>query len=42
MLGEFIHWPDVEEDLSVEGLIAGRKSQEGSRSLARWLEARKK
>ncbi len=40
--GSGIHWPDIEEDVSVEGLIAGRKSQESSRSLTRWLEARKK
>lgn len=40
--GSGIHWPDLEEDVSIEGLIAGRKSQESGRSLARWLEARKK
>ena len=31
----------MDEDLSVEGLLAGRKSGEGRRSLERWLEARK-
>lgn len=36
-----IQWPDIEEDLSVEGLIAGRPSQESSRSLERWLKQRK-
>lgn len=39
--GEGVHWPDIEEDLSVEGLIAGRPSQEAQSSLARWLDARK-
>ena len=24
--GQYIHWPDLDEDLTVEGLIAGRKS----------------
>jgi hypothetical protein len=25
--GQGIHWPDVDEDLSVEGLLAGRRSK---------------
>ena len=28
-----IHWPDLDEDLSVEGLIAGRAARESQRSL---------
>ena len=39
--GQHIHWPDLDEDLSVEGLLAGRKSGEGRKSLEGWLEARK-
>ena len=39
--GEGIHWPDLDEDLSVEGLLAGRPSTEGSRSFRRWLDARR-
>ena len=39
--GEGIHWPDLDEDLSVESLIAGRPSGESSESLKRWLENRK-
>ncbi len=39
--GEGIHWPDLDEDLSVEGLIAGRPSQESQRSFKRWLAARR-
>ena len=39
--GQHIHWPDLDEDLSVEGLLAGRKSGEGRKSLELWLEARK-
>ena len=38
--GHGIHWPDLDEDLSVEGLIAGRASRESQRSLERWLQAR--
>ena len=39
--GEGIHWPDIDEDISVEGLIAGRASGESQQSLARWLESRR-
>ena len=38
--GEGIRWPDLDEDLSVEGLIAGRPSGESQRSFNRWLEGR--
>ena len=39
--GEAIHWPELDEDLSVEGLLAGRRSGETHASLQRWLEGRK-
>src|SRR4051794_36322837 len=39
--GEGIHWPDLDEDISVEGLLAGRRSAETDASLASWLEQRK-
>jgi uncharacterized protein DUF2442 len=39
--GEGIHWPDLDEDISVEGLLAGRQSGESQASLQRWVEARK-
>lgn len=35
--GEGIHWPALDEDVSVAGLIAGRKSAEGAPSLKRWM-----
>lgn len=38
--GVGIRWPDLDEDVSVEGLIAGRSSGESQRSLRRWLDAR--
>ena len=39
--GEGIHWPDLDEDVSVEALLAGRPSAEGRQSLQRWLDARR-
>src|SRR5258708_40218654 len=39
--GEGIHWPDLDEDISVASLLAGRRSGETQDSLRRWLEARK-
>ena len=39
--GEGIHWPDLDEDISVEGLIAGRQSGEGAKSFRRWLKAKR-
>ncbi len=38
--GEGIHWPDLDEDISVEGLLAGIPSREGQASLKRWPDAR--
>jgi hypothetical protein len=40
--GAGIHWPDLDEDISVENLLAGKSSGESHRSLARWLETRSK
>lgn len=38
--GQGIHWPRLDEDISVEGLLAGRRSGESPASIARWLDAR--
>ena len=38
--GEGIHWTDLDEDISVEGLLAGRRSGETQASLRRWLDGR--
>ena len=38
--GVGIHWPELDEDISVEGLLAGQPSGESQRSLRRWLESR--
>ncbi len=40
--GEGIHWPDLDEDISVEGLLIGGPSMESSASLKRWLQQRAK
>jgi uncharacterized protein DUF2442 len=39
--GEGIHWPDLDEDISVESLLAGRPSGESQTSLERWLRSRR-
>jgi hypothetical protein len=38
--GTGIHWDDVDEDISVEGLLAGRPSGESQPSFKRWLATR--
>lgn len=38
--GAYIHWPDLDEDLIVADLLAGRRSGESPESLKKWLEAR--
>ena len=35
--GMGIHWPDLDEDISVAGLLAGKPSGESPGSLAAWL-----
>ncbi|HLH21354.1 MAG TPA: DUF2442 domain-containing protein [Chloroflexota bacterium] len=38
--GQGIHWEDLDEDISVEGLLAGRRSGESQASLKKWLARR--
>jgi len=38
--GAFIHWSDLDEDLSVAALLAGCRCGESPQSLKKWLEAR--
>jgi hypothetical protein len=38
--GSYIHWPELDEDLSVAGILAGRRSGETPESLKKWLAAR--
>jgi hypothetical protein len=38
--GHGIHWEDIDEDISVEGLLAGRPSGESQVSFKKWLQGR--
>jgi hypothetical protein len=38
--GSGVHWPDLDEDISVGNLIAGQPSGESQASLQRWLVRR--
>ena len=37
---EGIHWPDLDEDISIENLLMGQPSGESQSSYKRWLEDR--
>ena len=37
---EGVHWPDLDEDISIENLLMGKPSGESQSSFKRWLEAR--
>lgn len=39
--GRGIHWASIDEDISVEGLLAGRASGESQASLKKWRGARR-
>ena len=39
--GYAIEWPDLDEHIGVEGLLAGRLSGESRQSLERWLASRR-
>ncbi len=38
--GTGIHWPELDEDISLEGLLLGAPSAESQASLRKWLESR--
>ena len=40
--GTGIHWPDLDEDIAIEDLLAGRASGESQPSFQRWLESRRR
>jgi hypothetical protein len=40
--GYALEWPDLDEHIGVEGLLAGRRSGESEASMKRWLAARGK
>jgi hypothetical protein len=35
-----LHWPDLDEDISVANLLLGQRSGESQSSFKRWLESR--
>ena len=39
--GKGIHWPELDEDISVEGLLTGGPSAESPKSFRRWLKAKR-
>jgi hypothetical protein len=38
--GKGLHWPDLDEDVSVKGLLSGHGSGESQESLKKWLDVR--
>lgn len=40
--GRGIHWPELDEDIGIEGLLLGKKSNESAKSFKKWLSHRKK
>jgi uncharacterized protein DUF2442 len=40
--GEGVHWPELDEDVSASGLLAGRASAEAQASLERWMLSRER
>ena len=39
--GEGIHWPELDEDISVENVLLGHPSGESQRSFKKWLTGRR-
>lgn len=40
--GYAIEWPDLDEHIGIEGLLAGRRSGESEASFKRWLASRRR
>lgn len=38
--GEGVHWPDLDEDISIANLLTGSRSGESQRSFSKWLASR--
>jgi uncharacterized protein DUF2442 len=36
-----LHWPDLDEDIGIEGILLGKRSNENPQSFEKWLQARK-
>ncbi len=40
--GYGMHWPELDEDIGIEGLLMGKQSTESAASFERWLQQRQK
>ena len=40
VMGDYIYWPDLDEDIPVRALLLGKGRGESAQSLQRWLEQR--
>lgn len=38
--GYAVEWPELDEHIGIEGLLAGRRSGESEQSIQRWLRSR--
>ncbi|MBA2669044.1 MAG: DUF2442 domain-containing protein [Gemmatimonadetes bacterium] len=38
--GYGLHWPDLDEDIGLDGLLLGKRSTEKAASFERWLQRR--
>ena len=36
-----LHWPDLDEDIGIDGILLGKQSSESAQSFERWLQSRK-
>jgi len=36
-----LHWPHLDEDIGIEGILLGKRSNESAKSFEKWLKARK-
>lgn len=36
-----LHWPDLDEDIGIEGILLGKRSGESPQSFESWLASRK-
>jgi hypothetical protein len=37
-----LHWPDLEEDIGIDGILLGKRSNENPQSFEKWLQKRNK
>ena len=37
-----LHWPDLDEDIGIDGILLGKRSNENPQSFEKWLQKRNK